>query len=326
MMSTETAEQIFMGIVLSLALLSILLIILQLDRFEAHKRKIAISAIAIYGLSVTAIWYIEEIKAFLWEEPPMARQARAAVERAANEGVGGLRGGASAGNGDRRESSGGVGHSNGVTRSRFSNNRFQDCAGCPEMVIIPAGDDGAPIASFALGRFELTVREFHAFVLATGHVPAAVCEGQTGGRTAAPAYLQLGPHHAGSRPVDCISWNDARAYAAWLSGKTGQTYRLPAAREWLHAARGGERPDQVSLPVQRANLVIVARPGGLSIGTSPANGYGAFDMAGNVAEWVDAQVALGGSWADGDSLLRTRTAAPAPASARIGLRIARELP
>ncbi|MDM8563884.1 SUMF1/EgtB/PvdO family nonheme iron enzyme, partial [Candidatus Marithioploca araucensis] len=33
-------------------------------------------------------------------------------------------------------------------------------------------------------------------------------------------------------PVVCISWNDAVAYAKWLSQQTGQQYRLPTEVEW----------------------------------------------------------------------------------------------
>jgi len=42
-------------------------------------------------------------------------------------------------------------------------------------------------------------------------------------------------HH----PVVCINWNDAKAFAAWLSKKTGNTYRLLSEAEREYAARAG---------------------------------------------------------------------------------------
>jgi len=56
-----------------------------------------------------------------------------------------------------------------------------------------------------------------------------------------------------------VSWNDAKAYVAWLSEKSGHTYRLPSESEWYRA---------------------------IVIGSSPPNSFGLFDMGGNVWEWT----------------------------------------
>ena len=140
---------------------------------------------------------------------------------------------------------------------------FRDnCAGCPELVVVPAGrfrmgcvsggecqDDKRPVhevdvASFALGVHEVTRDEYGAFVAATGHAAGDRCfafdegEGSWGWREGvswrSPGYPQAGDH-----PVVCVSWEDAQAYVRWLSGATGERYRLPSESEWEYAALAG---------------------------------------------------------------------------------------
>ena len=93
-------------------------------------------------------------------------------------------------------------------------------------------------------------------------------------------------------PVIGISWYEAYAYCKWLSAKTGKTYRLPTESEWEYAARGGlagkkypwgdSEPDGTSCNYGLAgDGYEYAAP----VGTYPANGYGLYDMAGNVYEW-----------------------------------------
>jgi formylglycine-generating enzyme len=77
------------------------------------------------------------------------------------------------------------------------------------------------------------------------------------------------------------------AFCRWLSRKEGRSYRLPTEAEWEYAARGGleqrDYPWGNESPLGRAAVV---RDSTMPGGSFPPNGYGLFDMAGNVAEWV----------------------------------------
>jgi len=101
---------------------------------------------------------------------------------------------------------------------------------------------------------------------------------------------------AANRPVVKVSWQDAQAYAAWLSRETGAHFRLPTDEEWAYAAGSRFKDDAIPEtidPGQRV-LAIYARDydGDINrepqpIGTFGANENGLVDLAGNVWEWTD---------------------------------------
>ncbi len=165
---------------------------------------------------------------------------------------------------------------------------FRDCDDCPEMMRLEGGafmmgsspteaghrawegpQRQVTIAALAIGLKEVTLAEWDACVTAGG------CGNYT------PTDKGWG---RGARPAIMVSWNDAQAYVKWLSGKTGKTYRLPTEAEWEFAARGG-----ASTAYWWGDKYVSGNvPHGKTdeAGAHDANGFGLFDVSGNVAEWV----------------------------------------
>jgi len=176
-----------------------------------------------------------------------------------------------------------------------------DAPWCPEMVVVPAGrfvmgspsaeeghdDDESPqhfvtIAEpFALGRYPVTFDEYDEFAASTKRKP--------------PDDAGWG---RGRRPVINVSWRDARAYVAWLSERTGATYRLPSEAEWEYACRAGTSTSfhfGPTISTGEAHFAIASATGPVGIqvafeitfpvGAFPANAFGLHDMHGNVWEW-----------------------------------------
>jgi formylglycine-generating enzyme required for sulfatase activity len=109
--------------------------------------------------------------------------------------------------------------------------------------------------------------------------------------------------------VVCVSWDDAQAYASWLSKQTGKPYRLPSEAEWEYAARGGTTgsrywadssaaaackfasvADNAFKSVARGMQSFPCADGytyTAPVGRYSPNAYGLHDMLGNVWEWVE---------------------------------------
>ena len=237
---------------------------------------------------------------------------------------------------------------------------FQDCPDCPRMVVIPAGEfvmgspaseagrgvDEGPqrqvsIALFALGRSEVTVAEFRRFADESGYRTEAErdarAQGCSGfiyadpaagipGSQALTSWRSPGLAQAESHPVLCVSWNDARAYAQWLTKKTGKRYRLPTEAEWEYSARAGSVTarywgDDPGQACRFANVADQSRFQTWGFGqkhectdghyfTAPAGGYapnryGLYDMLGNAWEWTEdcSNASYAGAPADGSAWL-----------------------
>lgn len=168
---------------------------------------------------------------------------------------------------------------------------IRDCSDCPELTAIPPGS--FQMGSNDLYEFEkpvhpVTVRGFY---LGTREVSLDEWDRcvNEGGCNYRPDDRGLG---RGKRPVTDIHWNDANAYLAWLSARTGKRYRLPSESEWEYSARAGTTttyPWGQSLEKDRANCLGCNEPprrSAVASGQYPPNAFGLYDMAGNAAEWV----------------------------------------
>ena len=170
----------------------------------------------------------------------------------------------------------------------------------PEMVVIPAGNyqmgavhgggdsDEKPVhrvtisRPFAIGRYEVTFEEYDRFCEYTGR------EKPKDGRR----YFPFSNWGRGRRPVFNVTWDDAVAYALWLSEQTGYYYRLPSESEWEYAAGGGSEDRYwwgFNVGENRANCKGCGSQWDgkktAPVGSFPPNRFGLYDTAGNVWEW-----------------------------------------
>jgi sulfatase modifying factor 1 len=210
---------------------------------------------------------------------------------------------------------------------------FRDCTECPEMVALPAGEflmgsprdergrqgvEGLPRRvvipkQIAVGKFEITVDQFSAFVTETGmtvsdlcHVMVDIAGAQAVWGPPEASFRQPGFEVTGSQPVVCVSWHEAQAYTAWLKRRTGKPYRLPTEAEWEYAARAdtstayGFGDDETALCAYARFADLGSRLGWgrtcrsdttaygpLPVGSLKPNQWGIFDMHGNAWEWVE---------------------------------------
>ena len=192
---------------------------------------------------------------------------------------------------------------------------FRDCPACPEMVALPGGTFamGSPPTEPALGRsLESPQHQVTIAPLAVGkfHVTRAdwdicVVEGGCPG----PRKTIAGQGNFTAE----VTWDAAHAYTAWLSRKTGSTYRLPSEAEWEYAARGGrttryywgdnESHDYANYGMDTAclanaangtNFACIGATGGRDrfaeeppVGSFDPNPFGLYDMLGNAMQMIE---------------------------------------
>jgi formylglycine-generating enzyme len=91
------------------------------------------------------------------------------------------------------------------------------------------------------------------------------------------------------QPVVAVSWLEAVQYCDWLSGITGERYRLPSEAEWERAARGGQEgksfPWGDDPPQSRPNYSERWKSGPEAVARYAPNPFGIFDICENVHEW-----------------------------------------
>lgn len=177
--------------------------------------------------------------------------------------------------------------------------RFRECAHCPDMIVVPDGtfvmgarsdeigspDDERPqhvvtVQRFGVGRQPVTLDEWQACVAARGCSHEAASAGR------------------GSDPVAGILWEEASDYVQWLSRTTGRSYRLLSEAEREYVTRAGtttafwwgDMADPQQADIASADLIAdVGIAAAMTLASTPqgANPFGLFDVHGGVYDWVE---------------------------------------
>ena len=168
------------------------------------------------------------------------------------------------------------------------------------------------VPRFTLGAYEITNREFQAFIEDAGYEMPGGCMADLHGdgtwdRYPEATWNNIGRPFANAHPASCIDWHAADAYARWLSLRTGAPYRLPTESEFEYARRAGSSarfhfgddqeewcrygnvPDAALNALDPAGHTLQCDDGYPSIapvGRFEPNAFGVYDMTDNVWEWL----------------------------------------
>jgi len=165
--------------------------------------------------------------------------------------------------------------------------------------------------AFAVGKYEVTRGAYAAFARATGRGSGDGCfvyNGRKWENKSSKSWQNPGFSQTERDPVVCVNWEDAKAYVSWLGDKTGKQYRLLSESEWEYAARargtkkysfgdseslfcrhGNGADSSMSFNKKRRNTSCSDGYGKQTapVGSFEANGFGLYDMHGNVWEWTE---------------------------------------
>ena len=203
---------------------------------------------------------------------------------------------------------------------------FHDCADCPKMIILPKGEfqmgslsgsgnpEEVPVHRvsiayrFAVAKYEITRGEYARFVNSTGYESGKGCRylwASSWGMYSDRSWRDPGFNQTDRDPAVCINWDDAKAYATWLSRETSQTYRLLTESEWEYATRAGSKTsysfgNQLSAICDHGNgspqETHYSRESDscddrfehtTPVGSLAPNTFGIYDVHGNVWEWTE---------------------------------------
>jgi formylglycine-generating enzyme required for sulfatase activity/serine/threonine protein kinase len=205
--------------------------------------------------------------------------------------------------------------SNKATKVSASNTLYET----PEMILVEGGsflmgstsvdgqDNEKPahdviVASFYIGKYELTVREFSHFITETRYLTTSDSLGfswvyKQGQWVKGENVNWTNDIHGKlievkdmDVPVIHISWVDAMNYCKWLSKETKLAFRLPTEAEWEFAARGGNNSKQYKFSGSDTSAQVAWFDGNskqnlAKVGQKLPNEIGIYDMSGNVMEW-----------------------------------------